>query len=218
MRNTVATVIVLSLAVGLLSAIAADAAKTDTPLATEGIRQREVPLGNLVADALKTAGNADAAFVSAAQFSSGAVEPGKVTAADVSALLVKPTRVWVVSNFSGATIRAALERSLARAPTAASAHFLQVAGIKVQYDPDGAPGTRITSLTVKGAAVQANTMYKVALPEDLAKGGSGYFTVPGFNEGAIIEGVSGTMASAIGDFLGANASINYAPLNRIAPK
>ena len=214
MRRTIAVVVTLGLFAGAVSIAAADAARTVTPLTTDGVREGETTLGDLVADSLMAAGKAQAALVSAAQFGSGTIEPGKVTAADVAGLLLKPTRHWVISNFTGETLRAGLERSLSRAPNP-SAHFLQVAGIKVEFDPNGAPDERITKLTIKGAPVQDAATYRVALPEDLAQGGSGYFTVPGWADSQDKTGDSGTMSAAISKYLDAHPAIDYTDRDRI---
>ena len=199
------------LAIGVGGAFAA---RSTTPLTTEGVLQQETSLGDLVADAIEEAGSAQAALVNATQFKPGTIPAGKVTAGDISALLIKPGRQWVVSNITGACLKAALERSLSRAPQQ-SAHFLQVAGLRVTYDPKAAAGTRITSLKVAGQPVQDTATYRVAMPDDLAKGGSGYFTIPCFTESTIQPGATGTLAEAIAAFVEAHATLDYSNLNRI---
>ncbi|MBM3471780.1 MAG: hypothetical protein FJX75_00740 [Armatimonadetes bacterium] len=216
MRQSIAAAslcLATALSVGAGGALAA---RTETALTTEGVLQQETALGDLVADAIKEAGSAQAALVNATQFKPGTVPipPGKVTAGDISALLIKPQRPWVVSNITGACLGAALERSLSRAPQQ-SAHFLQVAGLRVTYDPKAAAGTRITSLKLGGQPVQDTATYRVAMPEDLAKGGSGYFTIPCFTETTIQDGATGTLADAITAFLEAHATLDYSALNRI---
>jgi len=208
----------LGIVVGL-TAVAA-ASRSTTPLTTDGVREREASAADVVADAVLKAGEAQAALLAASQFKTGTVNAGRVATADVTALLVKPERGWVVSNISGEGLRAALERSLSQAPEE-SAHFLQVAGLKLEYDPKAPAGHRITRLTLGGQEVQAGTRYRVAMTEDLAKGGSGYFVVPDFNENNIVPGRSGTVETAVGAFLEATPELKYpkpgGPPERIVP-
>jgi len=124
MRRTICITGLCLAAILAVGAVSAFAARTTTPLTTEGVLQQETSLGDLVADAIKDAGSAQAALVNATQFKPGTIPEGKVTAGDISALLIKPQRPWVVSNITGACLKAALERSLSRAPQQ-SAHFLR---------------------------------------------------------------------------------------------
>jgi 2',3'-cyclic-nucleotide 2'-phosphodiesterase (5'-nucleotidase family) len=214
MRRIISAASLCLAAVLVVGTVSAFAARTPTPLTTEGVLQQETSLGDLVADAIKDAGSAQAALVNATQFKPGTIPAGKVTAGDISAWLIKPQRPWVVSNLTGECLKAALERSLSRAPQQ-SAHFLQVAGLRVVYDPKAAAGTRVTSLKVGGQPVQDTATYRVAMPDDLAKGGSGYFTIPCFTETTIQPGATGTLADAITAFVEAHATLDYSALNRI---
>ncbi|MCX5834717.1 MAG: 5'-nucleotidase [Deltaproteobacteria bacterium] len=214
MRRTIAPTS-LCLALALLVGLgAAHAARATDPLTTEGVVQAETSLGDLVADAVQEAGSAQAALVNATQFKPGTIPAGKVVAGDISGLLINPGRPWVVSKVTGECLKAALERSLSRVP-AESAHFLQVAGLKVTYDPNAAPGTRVTALRIGGQPVQDKTEYRIAMPEDLAKGGSGYFTIPCFNKDTIQPGATGTLAEAIAAYVEAHATLSYGTLDRI---
>jgi 2',3'-cyclic-nucleotide 2'-phosphodiesterase (5'-nucleotidase family) len=163
---------------------------------------------------VRQAGSAQVALVNATQFKSGTLPAGKVVAGDVSGLLVKPTRPWVVSSLSGKALKLALERSLSRAPDA-NAHFLQVSGLVVRYDPQAPAGARVTDLQIGDAPCQDATRYRVAMPDDLAKGGSGYFTIAEFSEASILPGATGALAEAIAAFLEANATLDYGTATRI---
>ena len=212
MKRTLGMTVAIVLLVGGVAW--ADPGKTATPLSVTGIREREVALGDLVADAIQDAAKADAALVSAAQFRTGDDIPaGKVAMEKVDALLGDPGRIWVVVSVRGSSLKTALERSLTRAPQA-SAHFLQVAGIKVTYDRAGGQGSRVKSLKIKNAAVQPETKYKIAMPEDLAKGASGYFTIPDFDGKSIIK-EGGSMSSAISAYLDKKGTVDYTKLDRI---
>jgi hypothetical protein len=215
-RNACLTSLCLAAVSLLLVTGGVFAARSTGELTTEGVLKAETSLGDLVADAVQEAGGAEAALVNATQFKPGTVPAGKVGAADISALLTNPGRAWGVSQITGACLKAALERSLSRVP-ADSAHFLQVAGLKVTYNPDATPGTRVTSLKIGAglAAVQDGKSYRIAMPEDLAKGGSGYFTIPCFNKDTIQPGATGTLAEAIAAYVEAHAVLEYTSLSRI---
>ncbi len=199
---------------------AAGGSKAAAPLTTDGVRVREVSLGDLVADAVLQAGHAQVALLPATQFKPGTIAPGRVTVANVVALLVKPDRQWVVSNLTGAGLKAALERSLSRAPDEC-AYLLQVAGVRVEYDRKAPPGRRITRLTLGGAEVSDAMVYQVALTEDLAKGGSGFFVVPDFNGKNIRTDAngrptpSGTLETAVAAWLDATPELRYGAPDRI---
>jgi 2',3'-cyclic-nucleotide 2'-phosphodiesterase (5'-nucleotidase family) len=207
------TVAVLWAVVGTAMA-APGGSRTAAPITTDCVRVRECPGGDLVADAIRRAASqADAVLVNASQFKAGTIRPGKVTTAEVTALLVQPERTWVISTISGKSLRAALERSLSRVPEE-SAYFLQVAGLKVVFDPGAPSGRRIKSLHVGHGPVNEATKYRIAMPEDLAKGGSGYFTVPDFTEDNIVTR-GGTLESTIGPFLAATPVLDYGRVTRI---
>ncbi|NQT12199.1 MAG: hypothetical protein HQ582_05600, partial [Planctomycetes bacterium] len=63
MKRTLGMTVAIVLLVGGVAW--ADPGKTATPLSVTGIREREVALGDLVADAIQDAAKADAALVSA---------------------------------------------------------------------------------------------------------------------------------------------------------
>jgi len=207
-----------------ITAALAAPSKTTTPLTTEGVRVREASGADLVADAVLRASGARIVLLTAVQFRSEAAPPktttipaGKVTSADVAGLLIKPEATWVVSKITGEGLKAALERSLSRVPEE-SAHFLQVAGLKVEYDPQASSGHRVKSVTVGTEPIRDGTRYEVAMPEDLAKGGSGYFVIADFNENNIVPDRSGTLATAVSSFLDATPELKYAKSDRLVPK
>ncbi len=214
--------------------LAADAARVAVPLSTAEVKTSETTGGDLVADAILeaakrvTAGEADikpeVALVNAGQFVSGTVGPGRVTAAQIFGLLTNPDRKWVVSRISGTALKLAMERSLSRAPEA-SGNFLQVAGIRVEYDENAPAGHRVTSLAIGNTRSQPNRKYHVAMPEDLAKGGSGYFTVRGFaleessDKSTIVVEPDSTLADAIDELIAQvpqASELDYSELDRIA--
>lgn len=201
--------------------LAQDAARVIVPLSTTEFKTSETTGGDLVADAILEAaegtagGKAQVALINAGQFQPGTVGPGRVTAAQIlGILLTNPDRKWVVSLISGQSLKLAMERSLSRAPEP-SGNFLQVAGLIVEYDENAPAGHRVKSLLVGNKPSQPGEKYRVVMPEDLAKGGSGYFTVPDFNEASIVARPDNTLADAINEFMAQVPERDYANLDRV---
>ena len=81
--------------------------------------------------------------------------------------------VLVLLEVSGAALGQALERAVSAYPTPAG-FFLQVAGIRVVFDPSRPSGRRVLEVTVGGRPLDPERPYTVALPDYLARGGDGY--------------------------------------------
>ena len=159
----------------VVSAVAADTT-ANAPISSENAGKQETGFGDLIADALLDASNADIAFVAAVSLKPGAIPAGPISEEQISGLLQNPGEVWAVSKLTGAQVIAALENSLSRLPGTSSG-FLQVAGIAVTYSADGPRNGRVQSVSVGAAPLNEQQTYRVAMPLSLAKGGSGYFVV-----------------------------------------
>jgi len=138
------------------------------------VRAREAAIGNIVADAMRAAANADVAIMNG-----GGIRGGKVYAAgapltrrDVLAELPFGNRV-VTLDVSGRALRAAIENGLSLLPNAAG-RFPQVSGLTVEADLRRPPGSRVTSINVGDAPLADDRTYRVATNDFLARGGDGY--------------------------------------------
>jgi 2',3'-cyclic-nucleotide 2'-phosphodiesterase/3'-nucleotidase/5'-nucleotidase len=185
---------------------------TPAELSSVNSDKKETSFGDLTADALCSASNTTMALVAAVSFKSGTIPADKPTAQQVVSLLQTPDETWAVSKLTGAQIRAALERSLSRAPLPNNA-FLQVAGLKVKYDPERPRNDRITSLETNTSALEDGKKYEVVMPLFLAKGGSGYFQV--FDEDNIVRRGQTGLAAVIQEFVDAKDELNYTGQGRI---
>ena len=129
----------------------------------------EHPMGRLIADAQRRATGAQIAIMNNGGVRA-ALDSGTVTWGD--AYEVHPFgNLLVKLQLTGAQLREALEVGLAgRAPG------LQVSGIVAEYDPAGAPGSRLRSVQLEdGTAVRDDVVYTVAVNDFLASGqGDGY--------------------------------------------
>ncbi|HEU4584539.1 MAG TPA: bifunctional UDP-sugar hydrolase/5'-nucleotidase [Gemmatimonadaceae bacterium] len=127
----------------------------------------EYPLGNLIADAQRWAGNADAAMVNNGGIRTG-LSAGSVTYGELFRVqpFANPLRRMDVS---GSTLRAYLEALLRDGE--ARTH---VSGMVIRYDPEGKSGHRIVSITMSnGAALRDDASYTVVLNEYMATGREG---------------------------------------------
>ncbi len=191
------------------------------PISSQDAGKKETGFGDLLADALRSASKANIAFVAAVSCKPGTIPAGPVTEAQLSAMLQNPGEVWAVSKLTGAQVQAAMEKSLSRLPGTNNG-FLQVAGIKVTFDPDGGRNSRVKSITVRtiipgpGTYVPLipDSRYRVVMPLSLAKGGSGYFTI---FDASKIEGDPGTQSllQALTGFASGKASITYPGTGRL---
>ena len=152
--------------------IATTAVELDSRVAT--VRTREAALGNLIADVLRNALNADAAVMNGGGIRGGRVYPPgtAISRRDVLAELPFGNRAVVV-EIAGRDLRRALEEGLAQWPNI-SGRFPQVSGIALEVDARRAPGERIVAIAVGGVALDPDRRYRVATNDFLARGGDGY--------------------------------------------
>ena len=203
--------IVVIAAVLLLPGALADG-RTSTALSTIGVDAEETTFGDLATDAISDAAGTTLALAPAVVFKSGEIPAGSVSLAAVSDLLHDPAENWAVLVLTGSQIRAALERSVSFAPTP-RVFFLQVSGLSLVYDPSAPRGRKIKSLTAGFSPLDDAASYEVAMPESLADGGSGYFTIFG-DADRIRTGTAG-LAGVITGYVNDRGSVSYTGQGRI---
>jgi len=206
--RTATVLLAAVLAAGLVWAVGT----TSGELTSANAQREETSFGDLAADALATAAQTTIAFVPALSFKSGTIAPGPVTEPAVRELLTLPTETWAVVPLTGVQLRETLERSVSRAPQP-NAGFLQVSGVTVTYDPNRPRNARIIALSLSGAQVVPDQVYEVAMPDSLAKGGAGYFTI--FGEQPIARSGSDEMAALIVAYADAKGTVSYTGQGRI---
>jgi hypothetical protein len=125
--------------------------------------------GQAIADEIRSTAGAQIAFIATGQIRGG----GK--SEDLSTFVQFGTDQVAVLNLTGKQIRSALERSVMLYPNA-NPGFLQVSGLEATFrKAKGAE--RVTSVSVNGSELQNDSSYTVAMPESLASGSFGYFTI-----------------------------------------
>ncbi len=214
MMNAKRTSLLLAtLALLALGTVAAAATLATGPISCQDAGKQETGFGDLLADALRSASGADIGFVAAVSCKPDTIPAGPVTQDQLAAMLQNPGEVWAVSKLTGAQVQAAIEKSLSRLPGTNNG-FLQVAGLKVTFDPDGQRNSRVISIIVGPAPLDPDQQYRVVMPLSLAKGGSGYFTI---FDASKIEGEPSaqSLLQTLTAFVSAQRSLTYLGTGRL---
>lgn len=143
------------------------------------VRGGEAAIGNLFTDALRAATGADAALLNGGGFRGNHVYPAnsQITERHILAELPFLNRALVL-EVSGKALRAAIEAGLAGAENEVG-RFPQVSGMTIRADLTRPDGNRIVSLSIGGAPVDPDKLYKVVTNDFLARGGDGYSALVG---------------------------------------
>ncbi|MFB6223525.1 MAG: 5'-nucleotidase C-terminal domain-containing protein [Haloarcula sp.] len=133
------------------------------------VRSEESNLGNYIADALRSHGDADVAI----QNGGGIRTDEKYPKGDITRRLVYSVLPFgnnqVTIEVTGETLVEALELS-----STGGGGFLQVSGMRYTYDPDKSQGDRVTEVTVGSEPLDTEATYTVATNGFTATGGDGY--------------------------------------------
>jgi 2',3'-cyclic-nucleotide 2'-phosphodiesterase (5'-nucleotidase family) len=150
------------------------------------LRTQETAIGDFVTDVMRETLGTDVAVINGGGIRGDRVfPPGPLARRDVYTMLPFTNTVMKV-ELTGAALRQAIEHGLVHADNQ-SGGFLQVSGVELSYDPGGAAGTRITSLTIGGRPVDAAKRYTVAVPDFIANGGDGHTA---FRGGRVLVGAA----------------------------
>ena len=139
-----------------------------------GVRTQEMPLGNLVADAIKAGTGAKLALTNGGGLRAD-INEGDITVRDVIAVL--PFGNYGVTKYvTPVQLKSLLENGVNSAP-AAVGKFPQIAGFSFAYNPALPAGSRVTEITIDGKAVDLTdtvTKYLLATNDFMAVGGDEY--------------------------------------------
>lgn len=138
------------------------------------VRSKETKIGNLVADSLLYASEADLCIISGGIIRGNKFyEPGMVLTLRDLLTEFPFGNLNVVVEVPGSAILAALENGVSQVEGKAG-RFPQVSGMEFVYDLDQLPGSRIYDVKVRGEALDLKKMYKVATVDYMFNGGDGY--------------------------------------------
>ncbi|MCW5697126.1 MAG: 5'-nucleotidase C-terminal domain-containing protein [Bauldia sp.] len=178
------------------------------------VRSQETAIGNLIADAMRAAVDADIAITNGGgiradrEYAAGT----ELTRGDILAELPFGNRTTKL-ELTGAQVIAALESGFSQVAEGAG-RFPQVSGLSVEYDSDASVGERVLSVTVGGAPIDPEATYTVATNDFMAVGGDGYAA---FTEGTVLIDPADAqiMASQVIDHVTAAGTIAPAIEGRI---
>lgn len=136
-------------------------------------RREETPLGRFFAALLRDRVSGQVGLLNSGAIRGNRVIPaGPITKRDVRELLPFSNTVTLL-EVTGTALRAALERSVDELPRP-TGHFLQTAGIQMTVDPARPPGRRVAAVEIEGRPLEPAGLYRVAVPDYLARGQDGY--------------------------------------------
>jgi 2',3'-cyclic-nucleotide 2'-phosphodiesterase (5'-nucleotidase family) len=189
--------------------------ETEMDSRNETVRFREAAFGNLVADAIRAATNADVALVNGGGLRGNKVYPAgsSITSRDIFAEMPFGNVVLVL-DAKGSDIKAMLEYGLS---LVGHGGFPHVAGMKVVFDPGRPVGQRVESIMIGEWALDPNRTYRLAVNDFLANGGDGYAMLPGLRR--IVDANAGPlMAGVVIDYIKQRGTVGPTVEGRIRPK
>ncbi|MDX6751588.1 bifunctional UDP-sugar hydrolase/5'-nucleotidase [Geminicoccaceae bacterium 1502E] len=185
------------------------AGTTLTPLDSRraAVRSEETAIGNLIADAMRTAVGADVAITNGGGIRGDRLyEAGTVlTRRDVQSELPFGNKT-VKLEVSGADIVTALENGLSRVEDGAG-RFPQVSGMTVTAELDRPAGSRVTSVRIGGVNLDPSATYSLATNDFMARGGDGY-EVFAAARNLIDPQAARLMASQVAEWLGSAGEVS----------
>ena len=193
-------------------------------------RTCESKVGNVVADALRTAYGTDLAITNSGGLraaltcpaagsagfcpTTGTTPPYPITRGSVLGVLPFGN-VSVTLSVSGAEVKTFLENGVSAMP-GVNGKFPQVSGLCFTYDISRAPGSRVTSIVRQGAdgsctteAVAPGSTYTLAINDFMAGGGDGYPNVASRSTSRNI------MDADVADYVAARSPLSPAIQGRI---
>jgi 5'-nucleotidase/UDP-sugar diphosphatase len=143
------------------------------------VRSEEAAIGNLVADALRKAENADIAIFNGGGIRGNRLYPigTKLRRRDIVEELPFGNKT-VAARVSGKAVLAALENGFSELDRP-SGRFPQISGIEVTVDRSAPLGQRVRSVVIAGEVLDPSRSYRLATNDFLARGGDGYFMLAG---------------------------------------
>ncbi|QHE75912.1 5'-nucleotidase C-terminal domain-containing protein [Hydrogenophaga sp. PBL-H3] len=125
---------------------------------TEGVRNADTGLGNLVADAMRFAGGAEVAIQNGGGIRTSIAAAGNVTTGDTFNVLPFTNLVKTAPVMNAAQLKDLMEHSVAASTPGGSAQgrFAQISGIQVTYDT-----TRPARVSTGAAAAQVGTGQRI---------------------------------------------------------
>ncbi len=155
------------------------------------VRGQESAMGNLIADAMRAAVEADIGLTNGGgiradrTYDAGA----KLTRRDILTELPFGNAT-VLTELPGTQILLALENGVSQVEKG-SGRFPQVSGMTFVFDPTAPAGSRVSEVMVGGAPLELDRVYKVATNDYILGGGDGYAALGGGR--VVVNGGNGNL-------------------------
>jgi 5'-nucleotidase / UDP-sugar diphosphatase len=163
-------------------------------------------MGNLIADALREALQADVALVNGGGIRGNRLYEAGTPLTRRDILQEMPFgNPGVLVELSGADLLAALENGVSQVENKAG-RFPQVSGLRLTYNPGKPAGSRVLDVQVGGKALDRTATYRVATNDFLLKGGDGYSSL---SKGKVLIDASGgsLMATTVMHYITTKGSV-----------
>jgi 5'-nucleotidase/UDP-sugar diphosphatase len=181
---------------------------TTTPLDSRRnvVRGEEATMGNLIADAMRAATEADIAITNGGGIRADRTYDAGTMLTRRDILTELPFgNVAVLTEVTGQQVLDALENGFSKVEDGAG-RFPQVSGLTVVYDPTAPAGTRVASVLVGDAPLDVNGVYRLATNDYMLGGGDGYGALGG-GRVLINQGNGILMANIVMDYVTATGSV-----------
>lgn len=156
--------------------------------------------GQAIADEVRLAAGSDLAFIPG-----GALKDATTNKEDLSNYLQSGSDKIVVLKLTGKQVWNALERSVSMIPSA-NPSFLQLSGLTATYKTNSLID-RLSRIELDAGAFSQTATYTVAVPQTMAKGGYGFFTV--WDDSAVQKTLPLTLAAVVKGKKSANSEPRY---------
>ncbi len=182
--------------------------QTQTALSSQSgeVRTRETTMGNLIADALREALQADVALINGGGIRGNRLYAAGTTLTRRDILQELPFgNIGVLVELSGADLLAVLEHGVSKVEDKAG-RFPQVSGVRLVYNPGKPAGSRVLEVQVGGKVLDRAATYRVATIDYLLKSGDGYSA---FSKGKVLIDTSGgsLMATTVMSYITTKGSV-----------
>ncbi len=143
------------------------------------VRAEESAMGNLIADAIRAATDADLAIANGGGIRGDRTYDAGTVLTRRDILTELPFgNATVLTELPGSQILAALENGVSQVEKGAG-RFPQLSGAEMVYDPTAPVGSRVVSVTIGGAPLDPDKVYTLATNDYVLGGGDGYAALGG---------------------------------------
>jgi 5'-nucleotidase / UDP-sugar diphosphatase len=180
------------------------------------VRGQETAIGNLIADAIRAAVDADVAITNGGGIRGDRIYDAgtELLRRDIQTELPFGNKT-VKLEVTGADILAALENGFSQVDEGAG-RFPQVSGMTVAWDRGKPAGSRVVEVVIEGAPLDPAGTYSLATNDFMANGGDGYTVFSG-KPNLIDPNAAQFMASQVIDHIAAAGGANATIEGRIVP-